>query len=70
MQPNFCLATITTMSKNAEESMYKMLKRYRITIVLSFQSKMTDVNNNVVQEMRKFYNNFAKIQAELVVTSK
>ena len=29
------------MSKNTEESMYKILKRYGITIVLSFQSKIT-----------------------------
>ena len=50
--------------------MYKMLKRYCVPIVLSFQNKMTHVNNNVVQKTRKFYYNFAKIQAELVVTSK
>ena len=48
--------------------MNKMLKRELIPIVLLLQNKITEDNNVMLQEMRKFNENFAKLQAELVVT--
>ena len=47
-----------------------MLKRDLIPIVLSLQNKITEDNNAMLQEMRKFNDNFAKRQAELVVTKR
>ena len=46
-----------------------MLKRYLIPIVLSLQNKITE-DNAMLQEMRKFNDNFAKRQAEIVVTKR
>ena len=37
-------------------------------IFLPLQNKITDDNNPMLQEMRKFNYNFGKLQAELVVT--
>ena len=50
--------------------MNKMLKRELIPIVLLLQNKITEDNNVMLQEMRKFNENFAKLQAELVVTKR
>ena len=50
--------------------MDKMLKRELIPIVLSLQNKITEDNNAMLQEIRKFNDNFAKFQAELVVTKR
>ena len=47
-----------------------MLKRDLIPIVLSLQNKITEDNNAMLQEMRKFNDNVAKLQAELVVTKR
>ena len=47
-----------------------MLKRELIPIVLLLQNKITEDNNVMLQEMRKFNENFAKLQAELVVTKR
>ena len=46
------------------------LKKKVIPIVLSLQNKITEANNAMLQEMRKFNNNFGKLQAELVVTKR
>ena len=55
------------MSQYTEEALDKMLKRELIPIVLSLENKITEDNNTMYQEMRKFNDNFAKLQAELVV---
>ena len=61
---------MSTMSQYTEEALDKMLKRELIPIVLSLQNKITEDNNAMLQEMRKFNDNFAKLQAELVVTKR
>ena len=58
------------MSQYTEEALNKMLKRELIPIVLLLQNKITEDNNVMLQEMRKFNENFAKLQAELVVTKR
>ena len=58
------------MLQYTEEAFDKMLKRELIPIVLSLQNKITEDNNAVLQEMRKFNHHFAKLQAELVVTKR
>ena len=58
------------MSQYTEEALYKMLKRELIPIVLLLQNKITEDNNVMLQEMRKFNENFAKLQAEVVVTKR
>ena len=55
------------MSQYTEEALDKMLNRELIPIVLSLENKITEDNNTMYQEMRKFNDNFAKLQAELVV---
>ena len=59
------------MSQYTEESLDKLLKRELIPIVLSFeehnrtlQSRMSEVNNEVVEEILKFNENFSKLQSE------
>ena len=61
---------MSTMSQYTEEALDKMLKRELIPIVLSLQNKITEDNNAMLQEIRKFNYNFAKFQAELVVTKR
>ena len=53
------------------------MKRERIPIVLSLeeqnrslQSRMSEVNNEVVEEMRKFNENFSKLQSELSIAKR
>ena len=62
------------MPQYTEESLDKLLKRDLIPIVLSLeeqnrslQSRMSEVNNEVVEEMRKFNENFSKLQSELTI---
>ena len=55
------------MSQYTEEALDKMLNRELIPIVLSLENKITEDNNTMYQEMSKFNDNFAKLQAELVV---
>ena len=50
--------------------MNKMLKRELIPIVLLLQNKVTEDNNAMLQEIRKFNDNFAKLEAELVVNKR
>ena len=59
------------MSQYTEESLDKLLKRELIPIALSFeehnrtlQSRMSEVNNEVVEEMLRFNENFSKLQSE------
>ena len=59
---------MATMSQYTEVALDKMLKRDFIPIVLSLQNKITEDNNAMLQEMRKFNDKFAKLQHELVVT--
>ena len=66
-QPNLHLATMSTMSQYTEETLDKMLKKELIPIVLSLQNKIIEDNNTMLQQMRNFNDNFAKLEAELVV---
>ena len=66
-----------TMPQYTEESLDKLLKRELIPIVLSLeeqnrslQSRMSEVNNEVVEEMRKFNENFSKLQSELSIAKR
>ena len=58
---------MSTMSQYTEETLDKMLKKELIPIVLPLQNKITEDNNTMLQQMRKFNDNFAKLEAELVV---
>ena len=65
------------MPQYTEESLDKLLKRELIPIVLSLeeqnrslQSRMSEVNNEVVEEMRKFNENFSKLQSELSIAKR
>ena len=58
---------MSTMSQYTEETLDKMLKKELIPIVLSLQNKIIEDNNTMLQQMRNFNNNFAKLEAELVV---
>ena len=66
-----------TMAQYTEESLDKLLKRDLISIVLSLeeqnrslQSRIFEVNNEVVEEMRKFNENFSKLQSELSIAKR
>ena len=65
------------MPQYTEESLDKLLKRELIPIVLSLeeqnrslQSRMSEVNNEVVEELRKFNGNFSKLQSELSIAKR
>ena len=58
---------MSTMSQYTLEALDKMLKRELIPIVLSWPNKIIEDNNVKLQEMHKFNDNFAKLQAESVV---
>ena len=56
------------MSEYTEGSLEKIVKRDLISISLTFQSRMAGKNNNnneIVEEMRKFKDNFSKPQSGL-----
>ena len=66
-----------TIPQYTEESLDKPLKRELIAIILSLeeqnrslQSRMSEVNNEVVEEMRKFNENFSKLQSELSIAKR
>ena len=66
-----------TMPKYTEESLDKLVRRELIPIILSLeeqnrslQSRMSEVNNEVVEEMRKFNENFSKLQSELSIAKR
>ena len=59
------------MSEYTEGSLDKLLKRDLIPIVLNLQNTITDKNNSsneLLEEIRKFNDNFSKLQSELAVT--
>ena len=59
------------MSEYTEESLDKMLKRDVIPIVLNLLSTIAeknDSNNELLEEMHKFNDNFSKLQSELAVS--
>ena len=59
------------MSDYTEESLHKILKRDLIPIVLNLQSAIADKNNSnnkLLEEIRKFNDNFSKLRSELAVT--
>ena len=56
------------MLQYTEEALERMLKRELIPIVLSLKNKTTEDNNAMLQVMHKFNDDFAKLQAEPVVT--
>ena len=65
------------MPQYTEESLDKLLKRELIPIVLSLeeqnkslQSRMSEVNNEVVEEIRKFNENFSKLQSECCILNR
>ena len=65
------------MPQYTEESLDKLLKRELIPIVLSLeeqnkslQSRMSEVSNEVVDEMRKFKESFSKFQSELSIAKR
>ena len=59
------------MSEYTEGSLDKVLKRDLIPIVLNLKSTIADKNNRnneLLEEIRKFDDNFSKLQSELAVT--
>ena len=65
------------MPQYTEESLDKVLKRELTPIVFpleeqnrSLQSRMSEVNNEVVEEIRKFNKNFSKLQLELSIAKR
>ena len=61
---------MSTMSQYKEEALDKMLKRELISIVVLLHNKISEDNNAMLQELRKFNDSFAKLQAKLVVTKR
>ena len=65
------------MLEYTEESLDKLLKRELIPIVLLLeehnrilQKRMSEVSNEVVEEIRKFNKNFLKLHSELSITKR
>ena len=65
------------MPQCTEESLNKLLKRELIPIVLTLEeqnrslpSRMSEVNNEVVEEMHKFNETFSKLQSELSIAKR
>ena len=59
------------MPEYTEESLDKMLKKDLILIVINLQSTIVEKNNSnneLLDEIRKFNNNFSKLRSELAVT--
>ena len=55
------------MSKYAEETLDKLLKKDPILIVLSQQTEMDAANREIMDQISKFNKNFEKLQSELIV---
>ena len=55
------------MSKYTEETLDKLLKKVLISIVLSQQTKMDDVNSEIKDQIRKFNEIFENFQFELII---
>ena len=57
------------MSKYTEETLDKLLKKDLILIVLSQQTEMDAAKSEIMDQIRKFNENFEKPQSELTVLS-
>ena len=49
-------------------SLQNINKKDLISIILSLQNKLEEVNNNVLVEMRKLNESFSKLEVEVSVT--
>ena len=56
------------MLKYTEKTLDKLLKKDLISLVLSQQTKMYAANHKIMDQVRKFNENFEKLQSELTVT--
>ena len=56
------------MLKYTEKTLDKLLKKDLISLVLSQQTKMYAANRKIMDQVRKFNENFEKLQSELIVT--
>ena len=56
------------MLKYTEKTLDKLLKKDLISVVLSQQTKMYAANRKIMDQVRKFHENFEKLQSELTVT--
>ena len=52
------------MSKYTEETLDKLLKNDLISIVMSQQTQMDAANSEIMDQLRKFNENFEKLQSE------
>ena len=55
------------MSRYTEETLDKLLKKYLISIVLSQETEMVGSNSEAMDRIRKFNQNFEKLQPELTI---
>ena len=55
------------MLKYTEKTLDKLLKKDLISLVLSQQTKMYAANRKIMDQVRKFNENFEKLQSELTV---
>ena len=55
------------MSRYTEETLDKLLKKYLISIVLSKETEMVGSNSEAMDRIRKFNQNFEKLQPELTI---
>ena len=58
---------MSIMSKS-KESLDKLLKKDLISIVLSQQTEMDAGNSEIMDQIRKFNENFEKLQSELLLS--
>ena len=56
------------MATYTNESLQSIIKKDMIPIVLSFQNKLVQANNKVLEEIRKLKNNFSELEFKLSVT--
>ena len=56
------------MAAYTNESLQSINKKEMIPIVLSSQNKLNQINNKVLEEIRKLNDNFSKLESELPVT--
>ena len=56
------------MLKYTEKTLDKLLKKDLISLVLSQQTKIYAANRKIMDQVRKFNENFEKLQSELTVT--
>ena len=56
------------MAAYTNESLQSINKKDMIPIVLSFQNKLDQANNKVLEEIRKLKNNFSELEFKLSVT--